>query len=1135
MFIKLGELTSINLETPESSIPALDQDILASFQSTASALKRVAPKAEDFLYFSAVMMHAAEASAINNDGTVKLTKDGKPVVVGWDKSNNTLRWITSDSSIKPYKNVNGDIFPEEELIKAYRQWVGKPLCVDHKSSSVEHVRGFIVDTYYDRKLKRVVALCALDKAGYPQLARQVSTGVSTNVSMGTAVGRAICAESDCAVVARTENDFCQHMRYKSGYGEINVDLSPIELSIVVNGADPKANIKDVFAAANTLNAYVESKKNEINKVADYDATLYSEDAGTTIHLNEDNIKDFREAIEVATQKLEEIHSSMDKLTDSSESTTGVDGLAPTTPTATPELAPPHDRFASVNQLHEITKNIESQLSQMKESLEKLANNSTVVKDKEIMSHKKVEKVAYPQGTDETKKYPVDPSNAASRFEDKQMVGLDNLGGADGLVPGDLEKKKMLARAEEEQRKLRRAAVVAAAKKALKEKTAYPQGTEEPTTYPKDKGNEENRDKNDKQMVGKSPFPGVGKTDDLYPDDKKKKELLQRASLKAKFVRKAEKGESSWDIYSGDNLVLSASVNELSGGRSELMFDSIATKDFGKNLILKVRKEGAEKVSSLLKKAQLAPAPVETQVPAVEEVPVEEVPVNRDGDPATVIKDLTEKLNELSSDLGEAVNTLVGEVPEMGEPVTELTDDMVAAATNSKSMKETHVALGKQLVKAMRDSMTGLSKHEEELNTIAKFYENGSVKAENAAFAKSLTEDAVKEAKEAVADGFKLVKAFVQFARGSEALRKKADVEKDLETMDKKVDTNKEDEQLVSDINDADKELEDLTNMLKDLEVDPNTWDVPVGVESNDVFDDTKVAPNPTNPLEMEDPVDNNSVVDCETSEDHNDLKATMDELKNLGNTTLPAGTKVEVEASNKNVSTKKSRAAKRAELAAEAGAVELLQEAHPGGGVDAVKLDVKPEGDLAKIETLDETQKAMLDVVNAPPRVKKEAESLHKLVLAGSITESDFDDLIAEGLDAEAVAYYKKYYGEVEGGKEFAAELVKEHTKAEVDAQVNTFKVKLARAYELAYDMVDRGLVTREREGVTAAVNDIMKYNDEAFESMKRVVAKHEIRKEASMPQVGKFGSSDPLTQVKEGSLFEQLEGVFSTSKGRMF
>src|SRR5208282_1345116 len=84
--------------------------------------------------------------------------------------------------------------------------------------------------------------------------------------MGTAVGRAIC--SDCARVARTENDFCSHMKNKSCYGEINVDLNPIELSIVMNGADQKATIKQVLAAANTLNAYVENKAKELNKLSD---------------------------------------------------------------------------------------------------------------------------------------------------------------------------------------------------------------------------------------------------------------------------------------------------------------------------------------------------------------------------------------------------------------------------------------------------------------------------------------------------------------------------------------------------------------------------------------------------------------------------------------------------------------------------------------------------------------------------------------------------------------------------------------------------------------------------------------------------------------------------------------------------
>src|SRR5574338_274251 len=266
-FIKLGELIEISIvENTESCLPSVSAEILENFRKFATNLKKIAPKAEDFLYFSAVMMHAAEASALNEDGTPKLTLKGEPVQVGWDTSGGTWKWATNDPNIKPYKNSNGDIFPEAELTKAYKKWKHKPLCVDHKSSSVDHVRGFIVDTYYDRNLKRVIALCALDKAGFPQLARQISTGVSNCVSMGTAVGRAICY--DCGRVARAEQDFCNHMKNKTCYGEINVDLNPIELSIVVNGADPRANIKNIIAAANTMNTYLENRAQQLQKMAD---------------------------------------------------------------------------------------------------------------------------------------------------------------------------------------------------------------------------------------------------------------------------------------------------------------------------------------------------------------------------------------------------------------------------------------------------------------------------------------------------------------------------------------------------------------------------------------------------------------------------------------------------------------------------------------------------------------------------------------------------------------------------------------------------------------------------------------------------------------------------------------------------
>ena len=57
-------------------------------------------------------------------------------------------------------------------------------------------------------------------------------------------------------------------------------------------------------------------------------------------------------------------------------------------------------------------------------------------------------------------------------------------------------------------------------------------------YPVDPLGKEDTDKEDRQMTGAPPFPGVGKVDGLYGDDLKEKEKLLRAKLTAKFIKAA---------------------------------------------------------------------------------------------------------------------------------------------------------------------------------------------------------------------------------------------------------------------------------------------------------------------------------------------------------------------------------------------------------------------------------------------------------------------------------------------------------------------------------------------------------------------------------------------------------------------
>jgi hypothetical protein len=619
MFLKIGENSKINLQEAEVVLAELDTSILDEFKKTATELKKIAPKAKDFLYFTAIMITAAEASLYDDQGIVKKSADGEDLSAKWDINEKTgsWKWVCSDKSLMPYKNNNGDIFPEAELKKAYKLWVGKPLCIDHKSSSVDHIRGLIVDTYYDDKLKRVIGLCALDKINYADLSRKVSTGYSSSVSMGTGVSCACCFT--CGKAARIEADFCDHMRNKSCYGEINIGLSPIELSIVVNPADPKAKIRHIVAAADSIAKYVEQKEESLK------TSLSSSD------FNELE-KDLEKAQESLNKLKEGLSEFKKENKDEDKNDAGVENMAQTELENTDRNYNLSGRFAEENGL-DLTdgKVIFAKLEELEEKINKFINKMASIEKTNNFSEETDmanEKKAYFQGGGEGNepdpkgvKYPKEDSDKIREKEDKHMnLEPANLGGADGLFPGDEAKKKELLRAAElKDRALRRQAAVESAKKALKTKEAYFNGggdVNEPTPgkvkYPKE-DSDKIRDKEDKHLVGAPPFPGVGKLDGLYNDDLKTKEMLHRATLNARFIKAANPdgsdnvGNSGWHVFSksdaGEKLILTATVSDIAGNRAEAFYDSIATKAFGSKIINTIKTQGFEKAVKLYKGAQ----------------------------------------------------------------------------------------------------------------------------------------------------------------------------------------------------------------------------------------------------------------------------------------------------------------------------------------------------------------------------------------------------------------------------------------------------------------------------------------------------------------------------------------------------
>lgn len=245
-------------------------------------------------------------------------------------------------------------------------------------------------------------------------------------------------------------------------------------------------------------------------------------------------------------------------------------------------------------------------------------------------------------------------------------------------------------------------------------------------------------------------------------------------------------------------------------------------------------------------------------------------------------------------------------------------------------------------------------------------------------------------------------------------------------------------------------------------------------------------------------------------------------------------------ASEPDLTTKEGRAKFREELSkrAQTGVKfqDVLDEAHPQGGF-TTQLDVKPEKDLAKVETLPEINKAMLGVALAPPKVRKVAEDIQKMVVSGKIDPSkDFDGLIANGLDSEAVKYWKQYYAQGDSEcSQFSTELTKEHGKQKKAAENEQYQVKLARAYELSYDMVRKGMLADSRAAVSEQVGEIMKFNDDAFDSMKRWVDRQDTVKTASIPSVGMRSNGDmivfPTPEASQSDLATELGKMWAGRK----
>jgi len=1172
---KYGEALTISASDIRDTDSVLSNpEIEERFTKFAKELKTIAPKAKDFLYFSAIMMHAAEASLLDEKGEIRKNADGSPITARWEKislpnGKESVKWICSETSIKPYKNKNGDIFGESELLKAYKNWVGKPLCLDHKSGSANDTVGIIVDTYYDYKAKNIVALCALDKVNYPEMARKVASGYATCVSMGVGCGRAVCSEEGCYNVATTETEFCSHMKNKTCYGEVNLDLNPIELSIVVNGADPKAKIRQIVAAANSIAKYVDQK----------DSALVNA-----------NSEDLMSKLNRLGKEIEEIkkQASSENLNKQDLDISSEDSV--------------------VSFLGKLAHNVED--------LTKKVNG--IIKEKEMANKKE----GFYQGTEEPSpkqvKYPVDPLQDQLREkEDRQMQGappFPGTGPVDGMHPGyqsfgeteEARKRRLQRLAEENERKIRREAVLAKAKENFSRK-AYVNGTEEPTPgkpkYPVDPLQDQLREKEDRQMVGQPPFPGVGAVDGLHPspasadikDEAKRKEMLQRASLKAKFFKGGTASTTRWEIYSGDKLVLNATLQDVAGDKADFHYDEFASKNFAQNLMKKIKAEGVESVANKLqKKAQTPPPAAAPAVPAMppggdagmapDGMNPGVTDEGGDGDPTKELPEVLDRMDNDMADLRKGVQALTDGKDDL-KGFQDLTESGALPPAEGVQALAMEKKLNGYLVSGMKETyakLKDLKSDLEKLVEIRNFAKQRGELSKHASDIRNTVKESIIDANNLFDATVTLKQAFVNYARTRSYLIKKAEFIS-MKQLTKRAQITTQEQAKKNIEFDPTKPVEGRVYSAGDPFMPA---DATPGVPYHASAGSTAQAPakpvqstpvrNPPKPQLGKEQVDpklpapygdrsglehmlesgagamrgqdfsgkakqtgtptaqKNQIVsstvgvpdaakadDGKEEEDENDLKMTPD--GSVEGTPEEVGKAMKESKALLDLSTKEKRAEARAKFAEKAVQFsEMLSRdpAHKGGWT--LPTDTKPSGDLGKVETLAEQHQKMLDVATAPPKVKKAAEQIQKLVVEGKLDPATLPSLVREGLDPEAVKYWKTYLSQVkDGGSQYATDLVKDYSNKKKAQEEEAYRVKMARAYEVVEEAVEKGIVSSDKKTKNAQFKSLLEYSDENFKHFAEFVAKAPIiKKAAALPSVGAvdyFGGSN-LPQTTDAS-----------------
>lgn len=155
-------------------------------------------------------------------------------------------------------NINGDYFPEKDLIERHHTFVTTAkVFKEHDNKPTSPSYGHVVFSWYNPKMHRVELILAIDKVRGKEFIDRQARGEQLEVSMGCRVREDVC--SICGNKARKRSDYCEHILrdkrkiYPDGRQPYMINYNPtfFDISIVRRRADKIAYVLEKVASQDT--------------------------------------------------------------------------------------------------------------------------------------------------------------------------------------------------------------------------------------------------------------------------------------------------------------------------------------------------------------------------------------------------------------------------------------------------------------------------------------------------------------------------------------------------------------------------------------------------------------------------------------------------------------------------------------------------------------------------------------------------------------------------------------------------------------------------------------------------------------------------------------------------------------------